>query len=84
MPHDVIDLSELEAQRTIRKNRCWFQRLTSEQQHEVVAAREAGITFVNIARMLKGWGEHLTSPSVSRHFSDDCTCSRPTSRRRIG
>jgi len=67
---------QLEAPLRARTSGCWFQRLSPEQQLEVVAANERGVSSTEIAWVLKKWGEGAASSSLALHFRGGCACRR--------
>ena len=73
MSHPV-DLSEFEALVPPKRSSCWFTKLSEEQQTKVLAAREAGHTFVLIAKVVTGWGVPICDTRVRTHLSGGCSC----------
>lgn len=74
MPKASVDLSEFGPITRPGAGRCWFARLTPEQQAKVVGAHELGHTYTRIASVVTGWGTPVSDGTVGTHFRKGCAC----------
>lgn len=70
-----MDLSRFERRAKPKLIRCWFGKLTPEQQAEVLAAKAAKHTQETIALVVEeDFKVHCGESSVSNHFTGKCSC----------
>lgn len=60
-----------------RGGRCWWLRLSEEQQAKVIAAQAAGYNYTQISRVMSSrWGIEVGSKTVGTHLRLDCSCGK--------
>ena len=70
----AVALDEFESAGPLKPARCWFARLTAEQQEKVAAAHEAGYSQPTIARVVNSWGVAVSRSRVGEHLRGSCSC----------
>ena len=79
MPKPTPDLSEFEAigPPNHHGGKCWFTRLTEDQQAKVNAAHAAGYNYKQIQTVVNSqWGIDVGSKTIGTHLTGACSCAK--------
>lgn len=69
-----VTLGEFAEAQIAPRRKCWYRRLTEEQQTKVNAAKDAGFSNSTISNVLGRWEIKVTPSAVARHFGRSCAC----------